>query len=44
MAMVYGGEFKEILILESGGILRQKDTVFTPGRTETDMKESGSNA
>lgn len=40
----YGEDYITILILGSGVIPRQKDMEFIPGRMETGMKVSGSNA
>jgi hypothetical protein len=42
MAMEYGEDFTMILISVSGGILKQKATVYIRGRMVIDTKVSGS--
>jgi hypothetical protein len=41
MVMVFGKDCMEILILENGVILKQKDMECIHGKMETDMKENG---
>ena len=44
MVMEYGKETKVIVILENGGILKQRAMVFIHGKTEINMKVNGNSA
>lgn len=44
MDMAFGRVFKEIVILVSGRIVKQKDMEYIHGLMEIDMKENGKNA